>query len=94
MAEEDGSPLRSPRIGSQLSKILQSLQKQQETPASRSSDRKIIVREVVVALMGATGAGKSTFIRRVTSDDTVVIGDGLQSGKRGRDNHPSSVENV
>lgn len=33
--------------------------------------------------MGATGAGKSTFIKTVTSDEAVGVGDGLQSGETG-----------
>lgn len=80
MAEEARSPLRSPSMRSQLSQIIQALQKQQEKLPVRSSDKKISVREVAVALMGATGAGKSTFIKRVTSADSVVVGSGLQSG--------------
>lgn len=67
-------------MGSQLSQIIQALQKQQEKLPVRSSDKKISVREVAVALMGATGAGKSTFIKRVTSADSVIVGSGLQSG--------------
>jgi ABC-type lipoprotein export system ATPase subunit len=79
---DNESPLRSPRMGSQLSEILERLQKQQMKPALRSSDKEINVREIVVAVMGATGAGKSTLIRRLTSDDNVVVGAGLQSGKK------------
>lgn len=33
----------------------------------------------LIAVMGVTGSGKSTFIRRVSGDDTIVVGDGLKS---------------
>ncbi|KAK5222752.1 hypothetical protein LTR72_005589 [Exophiala xenobiotica] len=71
--------VRSPRIGSRLSEIIQNMQKQQAASTERSERRPIVVRDIVVAVMGATGAGKSTFIRRVTGNDTVVVGDGLKS---------------
>jgi ABC-type thiamine transport system ATPase subunit len=58
------------------------MQKQQAASTERSERRPIVVRDIVVAVMGATGAGKSTFIRRVTGNDTVVVGDGLKSGER------------
>lgn len=32
-----------------------------------------------IAVMGVTGAGKSTFIREVSGDDNVVVGNGLKS---------------
>lgn len=34
----------------------------------------------LVAVMGVTGSGKSTFVRLVTGCDTVHIGHGLKSG--------------
>lgn len=37
--------------------------------------------EVVIAVMGITGAGKSTFIKLVTGRDDVVVGNRLSSGK-------------
>ena len=36
--------------------------------------------EVIIAVMGVTGAGKSSFIRTVTADSSVIVGDGLSSG--------------
>lgn len=36
--------------------------------------------EVVVAVMGVTGSGKSTFIRTMTEKDHVHVGHGLESG--------------
>jgi predicted GTPase len=36
------------------------------------------VREVVIAVMGITGAGKSTLIKQITGQD-VEIGDGLEA---------------
>ena len=36
--------------------------------------------EVVIAVMGVTGSGKSTFIRTMTGDDSVHVGHGLESG--------------
>ena len=32
-----------------------------------------------IAVMGVTGAGKSTFVRTVSGDNSVVVGDGLKS---------------
>jgi hypothetical protein len=37
--------------------------------------------DVIVAVMGVTGTGKSSFIRLVTGDDSIKIGEGLQSGR-------------
>lgn len=34
-----------------------------------------------IAIMGVTGAGKSTFIRTASGDESVVVGDGLKSCK-------------
>lgn len=36
--------------------------------------------EIVIAVMGETGSGKSSFISRVTCLDSVKIGHGLTSG--------------
>ena len=35
----------------------------------------------VIGVMGLTGAGKSTFIKRLTGDDNVVIGRNIYSRK-------------
>lgn len=35
----------------------------------------------VIAVMGATGAGKSYFVRTATGDQSIVVGGGLKSGK-------------
>lgn len=35
---------------------------------------------VVIAVMGVTGAGKSTFVKSVTGRDDIVVGHGLLSG--------------
>jgi ABC-type branched-subunit amino acid transport system ATPase component len=37
-------------------------------------------RDIVIAVMGVTGVGKSTFIKTVSGRDDVVIGDSLFSG--------------
>lgn len=37
--------------------------------------------EVIIAVMGGTGTGKSSFIHLATGDSTIVIGEGLQSSK-------------
>jgi ABC-type transport system involved in cytochrome bd biosynthesis fused ATPase/permease subunit len=39
----------------------------------------------VIAIMGATGAGKSSFIKLVTESSNVKIGHGLTSGQSQRD---------
>jgi predicted GTPase len=36
--------------------------------------------EIIIAVMGETGSGKSSFIQRVTRSDSVKIGHGLESG--------------
>ena len=84
MAEAEGTLVRSSRVGSRLSEILQNLQRQQAASAQRSITEPSVFREIVVAVMGATGAGKSSFIKRVTSSEAVVVGDGLQSGTQAR----------
>jgi ABC-type phosphate/phosphonate transport system ATPase subunit len=33
----------------------------------------------IVVVMGVTGAGKSTFIKAVSGDDSVVVGNGMKS---------------
>ena len=38
-------------------------------------------RKCVIVVMGMTGTGKSTFIKQLTNDDNLVIGEGLQSRK-------------
>ena len=35
----------------------------------------------VIAIMGVTGAGKSSFVRAVTGDKSIEVGDALQSGQ-------------
>lgn len=35
----------------------------------------------VVAVMGPTGAGKSTFVHAVTGDKSIQVGHGLASGQ-------------
>jgi ATPase subunit of ABC transporter with duplicated ATPase domains len=34
-----------------------------------------------IAVFGVTGAGKSTLIKTITGDETIVIGNGLRSRK-------------
>jgi predicted GTPase len=82
--EEDSPIARSPQMGSRLSPIIEQRQKRQATettpPVPKEAPRKrSLVQEVVVAVMGVTGAGKSSFIRRVTEGDRVEVGAGLKS---------------
>ena len=35
--------------------------------------------EILIAVMGVTGSGKSYFCRAATGDDGIVVGDGLES---------------
>jgi hypothetical protein len=37
-------------------------------------------KDIVIAVMGVTGAGKSTFIKTVSGRDDVIVGDSLSSG--------------
>jgi predicted GTPase len=82
--EEDSPVVCSPKMTSRLSPIIEQWQKRQATetkpPVPRGGPRKrSLVQDVVVAVMGVTGAGKSSFIRRITEDDRVEVGAGLQS---------------
>lgn len=36
---------------------------------------------VIVAVMGVTGSGKSSFIRKMTGREDIVVGDSLSSGE-------------
>jgi Fe-S cluster assembly ATPase SufC len=36
--------------------------------------------EMIIAVMGVTGSGKSSFIRALTGKDDVKVGHGLESG--------------
>lgn len=38
-------------------------------------------REIIIAVMGQTGAGKSRFIQEVTGYENVITGNSLTSGK-------------
>jgi putative ribosome biogenesis GTPase RsgA len=38
-------------------------------------------RSMVIAIMGGTGAGKSTFVRRLTGQNDIKIGHSLRSSK-------------
>ena len=38
-------------------------------------------KEKYIAVMGVTGAGKSSFIKLVTGDDSIKVGESLISGK-------------
>ncbi|CZR64341.1 uncharacterized protein PAC_14239 [Phialocephala subalpina] len=49
------------------------------SPVLQKPRRRSVNPEVVVAVMGVTGAGKSSFIRRLTANDEVIVGDGLRS---------------
>lgn len=64
--------------------IIQELQKRQTTEAPSTLEahklkRLSFVPEVAVAIMGVTGAGKSSFIRKVTANEEVQVGDSLRS---------------
>jgi len=37
--------------------------------------------DVVIAVMGMTGSGKSSFIQRVSQKQSTAVGHGLESGK-------------
>jgi predicted GTPase len=82
--EEDSPIARSAQMSSRISPIIEQWQKRQATkttsPVPKEAPRKrSLVQDVVVAVMGVTGAGKSSFIRRITEDDRVEVGAGLQS---------------
>lgn len=37
--------------------------------------------DIVIAVMGQTGAGKSRFIKSITGREDIVVGEGLESGR-------------
>lgn len=39
--------------------------------------------DILIAVMGATGAGKSTFVRLATGDNSIRVGQSLRSGQWG-----------
>lgn len=84
MEASPASPVKDSILGSRLSSILtelQSRQLQQDAPKPHSAEiiKKEISAEVAVLLMGVTGSGKSSFIRRVTQNEDVRVGNSLQS---------------
>ncbi|KAF3901751.1 hypothetical protein AA313_de0202309 [Arthrobotrys entomopaga] len=88
MASPPTSPIRS-SIGPQLARILTELQsketaqhKSQSTSPETVKQRLLAPEELTVLLMGVTGSGKSTFIKRVTEDESVIIGRSLNSETR------------
>lgn len=44
--------------------------------------RKTAPEDIIIAVMGMTGAGKSKFIKTVTGRTDIVVGDRLDSGKQ------------
>ncbi|KAF2670964.1 P-loop containing nucleoside triphosphate hydrolase protein [Microthyrium microscopicum] len=79
------APSRVSAVAPKLSSIVSELRKRQAavetgpSPATIEVDKLRKAAQVVVALMGVTGSGKSSFIRRVTCNDDIRIGGGLQS---------------
>jgi predicted GTPase len=82
--EEDSPIARSPQMSSRLSPIIEQWQKRQATETTPLVPKEALrkrsrAQDVVVAVMGVTGAGKSSFIRRITEVNRVEVGAGLQS---------------
>jgi hypothetical protein len=71
------SVIDTPGPGVEADPELMGLSNKGEDNAFSKTDLK----QTVVAVLGLTGAGKSTFIRNVTRSEDVVIGQGLSSGK-------------
>jgi hypothetical protein len=46
-----------------------------------TADLAVGIPEVVIAFMGVTGSGKSSFVKAVTGRDDIVVGDQLKSSK-------------
>jgi ABC-type thiamine transport system ATPase subunit len=55
--------------------------KTQPKGKSKQSPVEVYNREIIIAVMGQTGAGKSRFIQKITGFDYVVTGNSLKSGK-------------
>jgi ribosome biogenesis GTPase A len=51
----------------------------QVAPETWTADLAIHVPEIVVAFMGVTGSGKSSFIKALTGRNDIVVGHGLMS---------------
>ena len=50
-----------------------------------SHEEVVIDEDIVIAVVGVTGSGKSTFIKQLTQDESTQIGDGMGSGEYDRD---------
>ena len=76
--------LRQFEWGLVLNKILQPYGGHESDPTLQSflQGQWIQTPDIVIAVMGVTGAGKSSFIRRMTGDQSIKVGETLQSGKR------------
>lgn len=53
----------------------------QDSTTVRPENRNERRPQVVIAVMGVTGSGKSTFIRNTTGRNDIFVGHGLNSGK-------------
>jgi ABC-type lipoprotein export system ATPase subunit len=64
--------MRSPKV---IKPTLNTTKIESPKPATlRGGDR-----EILIAVMGVTGSGKSYFCRAATGDDDIEVGDGLES---------------
>jgi hypothetical protein len=65
-------------VASRASNIQASLISRRDQRESQKEET--IGEEIIIAVMGETGSGKSSFIQRVTRSDSVKTGHGLESG--------------
>ena len=70
---ETGPPCASVQVVSQAD-----LGTSGDTMSSSHDDNEV---DVVIAVMGMTGSGKSSFIQRVSQKQSTAVGHGLESGK-------------
>jgi ABC-type lipoprotein export system ATPase subunit len=49
--------------------------------SARISQNASVESEIIIAVMGQTGSGKSRFIKQITGSDEITVGHGLHSGQ-------------
>ena len=78
---------RRTRLKSKSSKLypISSLQASVTEPTTSRSTAHTTTKDVIIAFMGVTGSGKSSFIKALTGRSDIIVGDGLKSSEDSSD---------